>query len=100
MRKSNGMVCDLKKQDRMKRSLYLAQEVQQSLLPHKYPRLDNLDIAGKSIHTVKDLEHSGQFITMFYLSIDMAQKSLQWVRADHDPGIFYDPPSDTWKAGI
>ena len=160
----NGMVRDLKEQDRIKRSLYLAQEVQQNLLPHEYPRSDNLDIAGKSIYCdetggdyydfivsdndekqrigiavgdvsghgiasallmaavrsslrqrsslpgsigriisdvnrqlVKDVEDSGQFITMFYLTIDPAQKSLQWVRAGHDPGIFYDPRSDTFE---
>ena len=48
-------------------------------------------------HMVKDVEDSGQFITMFYLSIDLTQKSLQWVRAGHDPGIFYDPDSDTFE---
>jgi len=160
----NAMVQDLKEQDRIKRSLYLAQEVQQNLLPHEYPRSDNLDIAGKSIYCdetggdyydfivsdneekqrigiavgdvsghgiasallmaavrsslrqrsslpgsigriisdvnrqlVKDVEDSGQFITMFYLTIDTTQKSLQWVRAGHDPGIFYDPHSDTFE---
>jgi sigma-B regulation protein RsbU (phosphoserine phosphatase) len=158
------MVRDLKEQDRMKRSLYLAQEVQQNLLPHEYPRSDILDIAGKSIYCdetggdyydfiigdndekerigivvgdvsghgiasallmatvrsslrqrsslpgsmgsiisdvnrqmVKDVEDSGQFITMFYLTIDPTQKSLQWVRAGHEPGIFYDPHSDTFE---
>jgi serine phosphatase RsbU (regulator of sigma subunit) len=160
----NNMVRDLKEQDRMKRSLYLAQEVQQNLLPHESPRSDNLEIAGKSIycdetggdyydfiisdndekerigiaigdvsghgiasallmsavrsalrqrssmpgsigsiisdvnrHMVKDVEDSGQFITMLYLTIDPTQKSLQWVRAGHDPGIFYDPHSDTFE---
>ena len=160
----NSMVRDLKEQDRMKRSLYLAQEVQQNLLPHEYPRSDNLEIAGKSIYCdetggdyydfifndndekeriaiaigdvsghgissallmaavrsslrqrsslpgsigsiisdvnrqmVKDVEDSGQFITMLYLTIDPIQKSLQWVRAGHDPGIFYDPHSDTFE---
>jgi len=45
----------------------------------------------------KDVEDSGQFITMLYLTIDPIQKSLQWVRAGHDPGIFYDPHSDTFE---
>jgi len=160
----NNMVRDLKEQDRMKRSLYLAQEVQQNLLPHEYPRSDSLEIAGRSIYCdetggdyydfivsdsdeqqrigiavgdvsghgiasallmaavrsslrqrsslpgsigsiitdvnrlmVKDVEESGQFITMLYLSFDLAKKSLQWVRAGHDPGIFYDPHSDTFE---
>jgi len=160
----NSMVRDLKEQDRMKRSLYLAQEVQQSLLPHEYPPSDNLEIAGKSIYCdetggdyydfitsdtddreqigiavgdvsghgissallmasvrsslrqrstlpgsigriisdvnrqlAKDVEDSGQFITMLYLTIDPTKKSLQWVRAGHDPGIIYDPNSDTFE---
>ncbi len=46
----NSMIRDLKEQDKIKRSLYLAQEVQQNLLPHKAPRLDKLEIAGKSIY--------------------------------------------------
>ncbi len=46
---------------------------------------------------VKDVDNSGQFITMFYMTIDPTQKSLQWVRAGHDPGIFYDPHSDTFE---
>ena len=160
----NRMVRDLKEQDRIKRSLYLAQEVQQNLLPHEYPRSDNLEIAGKSIYCdetggdyydfiisdndetgkigiavgdvsghgissallmaavrsalrqrsllpgsigriisdvnrqmVKDIEDSGQFITMVYLTVDPTQKALQWVRAGHDPGLFYDPLSDTFE---
>ena len=160
----NSMVRDLKEQDRMKRSLYLAQEVQQSLLPHEYPPSDNLEIAGKSIYCdetggdyydfiigdtddrerigiavgdvsghgissallmaavrsslrqrsslpgsigriisdvnrqlAKDVEDSGQFITMLYLTIDPTKKSLQWVRAGHDPGLIYDPNSDTFE---
>jgi sigma-B regulation protein RsbU (phosphoserine phosphatase) len=46
---------------------------------------------------VRDVEDSGQFITMFYMIIDPTQKSLQWVRAGHDPGIFYDPHADTFE---
>jgi sigma-B regulation protein RsbU (phosphoserine phosphatase) len=40
---------------------------------------------------VLDVEDSGQFMTMFYLSIDPIQKQFQWVRAGHDAAIFYDP---------
>ncbi len=42
----------------------------------------------------KDVEDSGQFMTMFYLSIDPTRKRLRWVRAGHDPAIFYDPATD------
>jgi len=38
-----------------------------------------------------DLERSDQFISMFYLRINVNKKELQWVRAGHDPGYLYDP---------
>ena len=46
---------------------------------------------------VLDVEDSGQFMTMFYLSIDPWRKQLQWVRAGHDAAIFYDPGDDTFE---
>jgi serine phosphatase RsbU (regulator of sigma subunit) len=45
----------------------------------------------------QDVEDSGQFMTLFYLIIDPAKRSLQWVRAGHDPAIFYDPVSDAFE---
>lgn len=46
---------------------------------------------------VQDVENSGQFITMFFLSIDPAARKLHWIRAGHDPAIFYDPGSDAFE---
>jgi sigma-B regulation protein RsbU (phosphoserine phosphatase) len=46
---------------------------------------------------VKDVEDSGQFITMFFLILDTATKQLEWVRAGHDPGIVYDPGSGSFS---
>jgi serine phosphatase RsbU (regulator of sigma subunit) len=45
----------------------------------------------------QDVEDSGQFMTLFYLMIDPTKKHLQWVRAGHDPAIFYDPGTDTFE---
>jgi sigma-B regulation protein RsbU (phosphoserine phosphatase) len=45
----------------------------------------------------RDVEDSGQFMTMFFLNIDPEGKSLQWVRAGHDPAIFYDPKTDLFE---
>ena len=42
----------------------------------------------------RDVANSGSFMSMFYLIIDKTNKSLQWVRAGHDPAIFYDPTTD------
>ena len=150
--------------DEIRHSLALAREVQQNLLPHQNPQVDELDIAGKSIYcdetggdyfdyivadsgedgpigiaigdvsghgissallmaTVRsslrqrssrpggpdrvlsdvnrqltcDVEDSGQFMTMFYMVIDPAKRDLRWVRAGHDPAIFYDPAKDAFE---
>ena len=42
----------------------------------------------------RDFEESAGFMTLFYLCIHPAEKSLCWVRAGHDPAILYDPESD------
>jgi len=46
---------------------------------------------------VKDVENSGQFMTMLFLILDTTTGQLEWVRAGHDPGIVYDPGSDTFS---
>ena len=160
----NQMTDGLKERYRLRRSLNLAREVQQNLLPKENPVIEGLDIAGKSIYCdetggdyydfiigggresallgvaigdvsghgiasallmatvrsslrqrasspgntgsiisdvnrqlVLDVEDSGQFMTMLYLTIDPVNRHLHWVRAGHDPAIFYDPDSDTFE---
>ena len=44
-----------------------------------------------------DVEETGGFMTLFYLSIDIAKRQLNWVRAGHEPAIFYDPKTDTFE---
>ena len=46
---------------------------------------------------VQDVEDSGQFMTLFYLNIDAAKMHAHWVRAGHDPAIFYDPAADAFE---
>jgi sigma-B regulation protein RsbU (phosphoserine phosphatase) len=46
---------------------------------------------------VKDVEDSGQFMTMFFLALDTATRQLEWVRAGHDPAMLYDPVSDSFS---
>jgi sigma-B regulation protein RsbU (phosphoserine phosphatase) len=160
----NEMTEGLKERDLMKRSLELAMEVQQNLLPKENPRIKGLDIAGKSIYCdetggdyfdfiklnanssaniaivvgdvsghgipsallmatarafirlrthlpggmaqviadvnrqiVRDVEETGQFMTLFYLTVDPERRCMEWVRAGHDPGIFYDPATDLFE---
>jgi sigma-B regulation protein RsbU (phosphoserine phosphatase) len=45
----------------------------------------------------QDTGDTGQFVTLFYAEIFPAEKKLRWVRAGHDPALFYDPDLDTFK---
>jgi sigma-B regulation protein RsbU (phosphoserine phosphatase) len=38
----------------------------------------------------RDVEDSGQFMTLFYGELDRAQLKLRWVNAGHDPAILFD----------
>jgi len=42
-----------------------------------------------------DVADSGGFMTLFILSIDRLNRNLSWVRAGHDPAVFYDPRTGT-----
>jgi sigma-B regulation protein RsbU (phosphoserine phosphatase) len=44
-----------------------------------------------------DIGDSGQFLTLFYAAIDARDKVLRWVRAGHDPAIYYDPVTDSFE---
>jgi len=46
----------------------------------------------------RDVEDSGGFMTLFYLTINAKKHRLSWVRAGHDPAILYDPAADTFEA--
>jgi sigma-B regulation protein RsbU (phosphoserine phosphatase) len=56
------------------------------------------DIVSDVNHQItRDFGESGGFMTLFYLSINPANRSLCWVRAGHDPAIFYDPQTDKFE---
>jgi sigma-B regulation protein RsbU (phosphoserine phosphatase) len=46
----------------------------------------------------KDVAEYNNFMTLFYLRIDHEHKTLEWVRAGHDPAIFYDPKTRSFEA--
>ena len=66
---------------------------QRSFLPGSAANI----ISDVNRQLVYDVEDSGQFVTMFYLIIDPIKKHLQYVRAGHDPAIFYDPHTDAFE---
>jgi sigma-B regulation protein RsbU (phosphoserine phosphatase) len=152
----NEMTEGLQERDRMRKSLGLAMDVQQHLLPRRDPEVAGLDIAGKSIYCEetggdyfdylgvgkhnqgnikvvvgdvsdhgipsallmttaraflkqralrpgklnqvvadvnrqisRDVEESGQFMTLFFCEIDSRNKLIRWVNAGHDPAVVY-----------
>ena len=160
----NEMARGLQDRETIRRSLELAREVQQNLLPKDNPHIPGLDIAGTSIYCdetggdyydfietgshgsgdlrmvlgdvsghgisaallmataraflrqrsvmpgslaqvvsdvnrqlSRDVVESGSFMTLFYLEVDLTTRSLRWVRAGHDPAIFYDPETDDFR---
>jgi serine phosphatase RsbU (regulator of sigma subunit) len=48
-------------------------------------------------HLAFDVQDTGRFMTLFYLTCDPANRSLHWIRAGHDPAIFFDPATDTFE---
>jgi len=58
----------------------------------------NVDIIrAMNRHLSRDVEKSGRFMTLFYLSFDNRLKSLEWIRAGHDPALRYDPVDDSFE---
>ena len=52
-------------------------------------------VADVNRQLVCDVEESCQFMALFYLTIDLQERTLTWVRAGHNPAIFCDPSSGT-----
>jgi len=44
-----------------------------------------------------DTGDTGQFMTLFYASLDTGRKELRWVRAGHDPAFLYNPAAASFK---
>jgi sigma-B regulation protein RsbU (phosphoserine phosphatase) len=45
----------------------------------------------------RDVEESGQFMTLFLCEIDVDNQWVRWVRAGHDPGMIYDPETNSFN---
>ena len=48
-------------------------------------------------HLSKDVQESGQFMTLFYSEIDSREKNIKWIRSGHDPALLYDQNTDTFE---
>ena len=54
-------------------------------------------ISDVNFQLAKDVEYSGDFMTLFFLVIDTLQGQLEWVRAGHDPAVIYTPKTDSFQ---
>jgi sigma-B regulation protein RsbU (phosphoserine phosphatase) len=45
----------------------------------------------------QDIQDTGWFITLFWLEIDPTRRRLRWIRAGHEPALFYDPQRDDFS---
>jgi sigma-B regulation protein RsbU (phosphoserine phosphatase) len=54
-------------------------------------------ISAMNRHLTRDVLESGSFMTLFYMTIDPEKSLIDWVRAGHDPAIFYDPARDEFE---
>ena len=48
-------------------------------------------IADVNRQLCRDTSESGNFASLFYLTVDAERRELQWVRAGHDPAILFVP---------
>jgi len=48
-------------------------------------------------HLAGDVLDTGKFMTLFYLTIDAKNRSIEWVRAGHEPAWLYDPKQDRFE---
>ena len=44
----------------------------------------------------RDVDFSGQFMTLFFTRINRGKNRITWVRAGHDPAILYDTSADSF----
>ncbi|UCD30843.1 MAG: SpoIIE family protein phosphatase [Desulfobacterales bacterium] len=42
----------------------------------------------------EDTDETGNFMTLFFMMVDSAEKEIRWVRAGHEPAILYDALRD------
>jgi len=157
----NEMVPQLEDRMQLRRSLEVAKEIQQNLLPQEIPDLPGFDIAAKSVYCDEtggdyfdffpcedehcsrfgivvgdvtghgvgaallmataralirglatrpnnlaesltqvnrllsaDVRDSGRFMSLFFLMLDEGSRTVNWVRAGHDPALLYNPAED------
>jgi sigma-B regulation protein RsbU (phosphoserine phosphatase) len=54
-------------------------------------------VSAMNRHLTRDVEATGRFMTLFYLTISSDRRRIEWVRAGHDPAWCYDPMHDRFE---
>ncbi len=54
-------------------------------------------VSAMNSHLTRDVLESGRFMTLFYMTVDPGNDRIAWVRAGHDPAVFYDPIKDRFE---
>ncbi len=54
-------------------------------------------VSGVNRHLTRDSALSGRFMTLFFLEIDPAEKTLRWVRGGHEPALAFNPASGKFR---
>ncbi len=56
------------------------------------------DVIGEvNRYLAQDSDPTGRFMSMFFLEIDPAARSLRWVRAGHEPALVFSPAAGTFS---
>lgn len=52
-------------------------------------------------HLTTDVQQTDRFMTLFFLSLQVHNRRLQWIRAGHDPAVLYNPSANQieWLRG-
>jgi sigma-B regulation protein RsbU (phosphoserine phosphatase) len=54
-------------------------------------------VTAMNRHLVEDVSETGKFMTLFFLTLDVEKKSIEWARAGHDPAWLYHPDEDRFE---
>jgi sigma-B regulation protein RsbU (phosphoserine phosphatase) len=54
-------------------------------------------IADVNVRLCRDIEESGQFMTLFYAEMLPDENAFRWLRAGHDPALLYHPDTDQYE---
>ena len=50
-----------------------------------------------NLFLTRDSSKTSRFMSMFFLEINVTDKTLSWVRAGHEPALLYDPAQDRFE---